>query len=129
VYRTRAWQHDREDVAMRFAISMTDIEGEWDALPEARQQEILAQHEQLKSDLRAAGKLVDALHYHPRSEAKTVRMDREGNFSKLDGPFDDASEYIGGVYVIEADSIDEAVEWARRARFMVGANEVRQVWD
>jgi len=114
---------------MRYAISMTDIEGEWDALPEPRQQEILAQHEKLKADLRAAGKLVDALHFHPRAEARTVRMDRAGAFSKTDGPFSDAPEYIGGIYVIEADSIDEALEWARRARFMVGANEVRQVWD
>lgn len=114
---------------MRFAISMTDIEGEWDRLPEQEQQAILDRHRQLKEELSAAGKFVDVLHFHPRSEAKTIRMDRDGSIALVDGPFNGAQEYIGGVYVIEADSMHEAVEWARRARFMVGANEVRQVWE
>lgn len=114
---------------MRFAISMTDLEGEWDGLPEDRQKEILSRHEAFEKDLRSAGKFVDALHFYPRTEAKTIRMGRDGSLTTSDGPFDDASEYIGGIYVIDAESIDQAVEWARRARFMVGANEVRQVWD
>jgi len=113
---------------MRFAIAMTDIEGTWDALDPARQQEILAAHEQLKSELRAAGAYVDVLHFHPRSEAKTVRMHGDGSVSTADGPFNDAAEYVGGIYVIEAPSMNEAVDWARKARFMIGANEVRQIW-
>lgn len=114
---------------MRFAISMTDIEGEWDRLPEERQEAILSQHEAFRAQLSAAGKFVDVLHFHPRSEAKTIRMDRDGSLTRIEGPFSNASEYIGGLYVIDVDSIDEALEWARRARFMVGANEVRQIWD
>jgi hypothetical protein len=113
---------------MKFAISMTDIEGEWESLPETRRQEILELHGEFKRALSAAGKFVEALHFHPRSEAKTVRMDRNGSSWVGDGPFSDAQEFIGGIYVIEADSIDEAVEWARKGRFLVGANEVRQIW-
>jgi hypothetical protein len=45
------------------------------------------------------------------------------------GPYSEHREYMGGAYVIEADSMDKAVEWARRGRFMVGANEVRQVFE
>jgi len=114
---------------MRFAISMTDLEGEWDRLHEDEQQSILARHEEYKKALSSAGRFVEVLHYHPRSEAKTVRMHADGTVVTIDGPFDNAREYVGGVYVIEADSIEEAVEWARRGRFMVGANEVRQIWD
>jgi hypothetical protein len=114
---------------MRFAISMTDIEGEWDRLSEERQQAILAEHKKFKKALRTAGKFVDALHYHPREQARTIRMDADGTLRKIDGPFELAREYIGGVYLIEADSIDEALEWARKGRFMTGANEVRQIWD
>jgi hypothetical protein len=114
---------------MRFAIAMTDIEGTWDALDSGRQQEILAAHERLKAELRAAGKYVDALHYHPRSEAKTVRMHADGSLTTSDGPFSQAPEYVGGIYVIDADSMDEAVSWAQKARFMIGANEVRQIWE
>jgi len=114
---------------MRFAISMTDIEGEWDGLSEAQQHAILSQHQKFKDDLSAAGRFVDALHFHPRSEARTIRMERDGSLTMIEGPFNDHPEYVGGVYVIEAGSIDEALEWARRARFMVGANEVRQIWE
>lgn len=112
---------------MRFAIAMTDVEGVWDGLPEARQREVLAQHEEFRRSLEAAGRFVDVLHFHPRSEAKTVRMDAAGRLSVVDGPFSDAPEYVGGIYVIEADSLDEAVDWAKKARFLPGANEVRQV--
>lgn len=56
-------------------------------------------------------------------------MDRDGSLTRIDGPSSSASEYIGGLHVIEADSIDEALEWAERARFMIGSNEVRQIWD
>jgi hypothetical protein len=53
----------------------------------------------------------------------------DASVSVTNGPYSDAREYTGGFYVIEADSIEEAVEWARRGRFMVGANEVRQIWE
>ena len=114
---------------MRYAIAMTDIEGTWDALEPERQQEILTAHERLKTELRAAGRYVDALHFHPRSEARTVRMHTDGSLTTSAGPFSQADEYVGGIYVIEADSMDEAVAWAEKARFMIGANEVRQIWD
>ena len=62
-------------------------------------------------------------------ESLRQQLDRDGSLKTLDGPFDAAPESIGGIYVVEADSIDEALGWARQARFMVGANEVREIWD
>lgn len=112
---------------MRFAILMTDIEGQWEALPEQRQREILAKHEAFRRALEAAGRFVEVLHFHPRSEARTVRMARTGEISTAQGPFSEAREYVGGLYVIEADSLDEAADWARKGRFMIGANEVRRI--
>jgi hypothetical protein len=114
---------------MRFAICMTDIEGAWDSLPAAQQEDILAGHKRFREELTAAGRFVSALHFHPRSEARTVRMRGDGSVAVTPGPFSDADEYLGGVYVIDSDSMDEAVAWARKARFMIGANEVRQIWE
>ena len=114
---------------MRFAISMTDIAGAWEALEPQQQADVLSRHTQLKEELAEAGCFVEALHFHPHSEARTVRMDADGTLTTTDGPFSNATEYVGGIYVIECDSMEEAVAWARRARFMIGANEVRQVWD
>jgi hypothetical protein len=113
---------------MKFVIAMTDIEGAWDGLPAEEQKRILARHEEFARDLKAAGSFVEVLHFHPRSEARTVRMDASGHRATAEGPFSDAQEYIGGFYVIEAESLEEAAKWARKGRFMIGANEVRQVW-
>jgi hypothetical protein len=44
--------------------------------------------------------------------AKTVRRDATGRHTVTDGPYAELKEVIGGVVVLEADSIDEAVEIA-----------------
>ncbi len=49
----------------------------------------------------------------------------DGRISFTDGPFAESKEVIGGFYIIEAASLEEAVEWAQRSRFIAGWNEVR----
>ena len=46
-----------------------------------------------------------------------------------DGPFTEAKELIAGFWLIQAKSKEEAVEWARRAPFVDGEIEVRQVFE
>jgi hypothetical protein len=58
--------------------------------------------------------------------ATTVRVD-DGETLLSDGPFVDAKEYLGGLYVLEADNLDAAIALAQRiptAR-LGGAVEVR----
>ena len=31
-----------------------------------------------------------------------------------DGPYSESKEYLGGFWIIEADDLDEALDWARR---------------
>ena len=38
-----------------------------------------------------------------------------------------ATDPLGGFYIIEAESMDEAIEWAKKGRFRPGPNEVRQL--
>ena len=40
---------------------------------------------------------------------------RDGKSVVLDGPYVDAKEQVGGYYLIEVPSIDEAIEWAVRS--------------
>jgi hypothetical protein len=63
----------------------------------------------------------------PSSEAKTVRLRADGAFSATDGPMTESRQPVGGFYIIEADSMEEAVEWAKRGRFRPGPNEVREI--
>ena len=114
---------------MRFLITMTDVDGIWDGLSAEKQAAVLDRHREFRQALERAGKFVDAFHLHPRQTAMTVRRDGAGSMTVLDGPYHHAPEYMGGCYVIEADSVDEAVDWARKGRFIEGANEVRQLWE
>jgi hypothetical protein len=46
-----------------------------------------------------------------------------------DGPFTEAKEFVGGYWIIQARSKEEAVEWASRAPILDGAIEVRQIGE
>ena len=63
----------------------------------------------------------------PTSTAKTVRV-RNGKAANTDGPFAETKEQLGGFYLVEAGSVDEAVKIAAKipgARF--GSIEVRPI--
>lgn len=47
----------------------------------------------------------------------------------IDGPFTEAKELVAGFWLIQAKSREEAIEWARRAPFVDGEIEVRQVFE
>jgi hypothetical protein len=46
-----------------------------------------------------------------------------GKFTVTDGPFIEAKELMGGFAVIQAQSLDEAIEWCKRFRMIVGDGE------
>jgi hypothetical protein len=69
----------------------------------------------------------DALQ--PTSTATTVR-ERNGDRLVTDGPFAETKEQLGGYYVIEVDSLDDALDWAARIpSAKLGSIEVRPVMD
>ena len=79
--------------------------------------------------LRESGHL---LLTHPLQSARTaatVRV-RDGALSRTDGPFAETKEQLGGFFLIEADSFDEAVEIASKwPSARIGTIEVRPVED
>jgi len=62
----------------------------------------------------------------PTTDATTVRV-RNGETLTTDGPFAETKEQLLGFYIIEADSLDEAIDSARRIKGdeRGGAFEVR----
>jgi hypothetical protein len=77
--------------------------------------------------LRESGSLVGANQLQPADTATTVRV-RGGETLVTDGPFIETKETLGGYYLVEAETLDEAIEWAAKipsARF--GHIEVRPV--
>jgi len=79
-------------------------------------------------ELRARNAWVIGDQLAPPRRARTVRV-REGRKHVTDGPFTETKEAVGGFDLIEADSLDEAVEIASRHPVAaVGAIEVRPLW-
>jgi hypothetical protein len=89
----------------------------------------MEEHRRFRAALEAEGRFVASYQLAGRAEARTARRDPSGRIAVLDGPFAETKEVVGGFYVIEADSLDEALEWAKRSRFITGSNEVRALID
>ena len=91
-------------------------------LPEEEQQSVLAEYLAL---LREPG-VLGAEQLQPPGSATTVRV-QDGKTLTTDGPFADTKEILGGLYLLEADNLDLALELAARipAARMGGAVEVR----
>lgn len=81
------------------------------------------------AELEAAGAMVFAGGLAPASLTKTVRSQPSGEVLITDGPYLETKEYIGGFLIIEAASLEEALEWARKgAAAAQGTVEVRQIF-
>jgi hypothetical protein len=76
-----------------------------------------------------AGVMLAGEGLHPSSKGKRVRF--SGNQrSVTDGPFTEAKELIAGFWLWQVKSMDEAVEWLKRAPFDGGTEiELRQVFE
>lgn len=59
--------------------------------------------------------------------ATTIRPDSKGGFVTTDGPFVETKEALGGFYIVEANSLDEALEMAKQIPMPYGGIEVRPV--
>lgn len=95
-------------------------------------EELLAAMGAYMEELAKAGVLLDGEGLQPTSRGARVRFSG-GKPSVLDGPFTETKELIAGYTMIQARSLEEAVEWARRWPAIDGDGEVeleiRQVFE
>jgi hypothetical protein len=64
----------------------------------------------------------------PSSKGARVRF-AGGKKSVIDGPFTEAKELIAGFWLWQVKSLDEAVEWLKRAPFEETEVEIRPVFE
>lgn len=69
----------------------------------------------LNDEMNAAGVIVFVGGLDGPKKAKSVRRGRDGKLLVTDGPYIETKEHIGGFWVLEAKSMDEALEWGRKA--------------
>src|SRR5215471_854201 len=95
-------------------------------------EELIAAMGKYNEELMKAGVLVDLLGLQPSSKGARVKFS-QGKRTVIDGPFAETKELIGGYWIIQANSKEEAIEWAKRAPAPHGDQdaeiEIRQIFE
>ena len=114
---------------MKYLCTIYDDESQWiNATPE-EMGAVMAAYNAFTEGARAAGVVAGGEGLEPTSSATTIRV-RDGERVLSDGPFAETKEQLGGYYLLECDSLDEAIEWAAKIPgAATGSVEVRPVMD
>ena len=82
----------------------------------APSEELLGAMGRYNDELNEAGVLVDLAGLLPSVTGKRVKLS-EGNRTVVDGPFAESRQLVAGYWILQVQSMDEAVEWAERFPF------------
>ena len=114
---------------MRFMLLCHDDEQYWQKAGQAALSSAMQEAVKLTHEMDAKGQYLLAAPLEPAATATTVRV-RDGKASVTDGPFAETREVLGGFYLIDVDSLDEAIAFAsRHPGAKVGSVEIRAVMD
>ena len=102
------------------------MESERGDLPEPAMFEAMGK---FNDEMVAAGVMLAADGLHPTSKGARIRY-AGGRPTVVDGPFTESKELIGGFWIIQVKSRDEAIEWMKRAPFGETEEvEIREIWE
>jgi hypothetical protein len=115
---------------MKFLLMIHGAEDTWDELTDAEQETARDRYRAFAAAVREQGALLQAGELQPTTSATTVRV-KDGQTLVTDGPYAETREALGGFFVVEAPTMDDAVELAKqlpepRGR---GGIEIRAVYQ
>jgi hypothetical protein len=112
---------------MKYLCTIYGDESQWsDATPE-QMSEVMAAYGAFGEE--ASDVILGGEGLEPTSAATTVRV-RDGERVLSDGPFAETKEQLGGFYLLECGSLDEAIDWAAKIPgASTGSVEVRPVMN
>ena len=111
---------------MRFMVLVkANQDSEAGVLPDAK---LLADMGKYNEELVKAGVMLAGEGLHPSSKGARIRFDGKQR-TVIDGPFTEAKELVGGFWIIQVKSKEEAIEWMKRSPFQEGEIEIRQVFE
>jgi hypothetical protein len=112
---------------MRFMVIVkANEDSEAGVMPSEAQ---LAEMGRYNEELVKAGIMLAGEGLHPSSRGARVRFDGASR-TVVDGPFAEAKELIAGFWLLQTESLEECVEWIKKAPFDGGAEvEIRQVFE
>ena len=114
---------------MRFMVIIkANADSEAGAMPSER---VLTEMAKFNEELANAGVMIGGEGLHPSSKGARVRLSKNGA-AVTDGPFPETKELIAGFWLLQADSIDEIIDWVKRIPNPDGEEsevEIRQVFE
>ena len=111
---------------MRFMVIVkADKNSEAGAMPTEK---MLTEMGKFNEELAKAGVMLAGEGLHPTSKGARVKF-ADGKQSVIDGPFAETKELIAGFWLWQVKSLDEAIEWLKRAPFEDTEVEIRQVFE
>jgi hypothetical protein len=112
---------------MQYLLLIHDDESQWSTMSDDERDKLYAGYGTFTNEVRESGALIGANQLQPTTTATTVRV-RDGETLTTDGPFAETKERLGGYYLIEVESLDEAIEWAAKIpTARTGTIEVRPI--
>jgi hypothetical protein len=112
---------------MKYLCLIYQDEAELQEMPK-EMSKLSAEYQAFTEALQKSGQLIIGQGLQPTHTATTVRV-RDGKTLTTDGPFVETKEQLGGIYIIEAKDLNDAIQVASKipsVRF--GSIEVRPVW-
>lgn len=116
---------------MRFVITA----GPGDTKPETNahlqpevpfDEKMFAAYMKFNEDMHKAGVLVASEGINPAAASARIGV-AGGKRTVLDGPFAESKELLGGFYIIDVKSLDEAISWALRCPFGLGSDNLLEI--
>ena len=89
---------------------------------------ILTAMGKFNQELEKAGLLLAGEGLQASSKGARVRF-AGGKRTVIDGPFTETKELIAGFWLWRVKSLNEAIDWLKRAPFQEGEVEIRQVFE
>jgi hypothetical protein len=88
--------------------------------------ELFKAYMRFNEEMHRAGVLVASEGLNPAAKGARIAV-AEGRRYVVDGPFAESKELVGGFYLIEVDSLDEAIQWALRAPSGFGSDDILDI--
>ena len=96
---------------MRYMMLIYSREGQ--STPE-QDKEIALRHRTVMSEAKERGIFHGAEPLQPTTTAITVRTNGDGQALATDGPFAETKEQLAGYYILDCETMDEAIQWASK---------------
>ena len=98
---------------MKYILLIYHDEKRWNEIGEGERQQMYGDYGKLRERLKSAGQYLDGSQLQLTSTASSIRI-RDGKELVTDGPFAETHEQLGGYFLIDVNSVADAIAVAKQ---------------